>query len=121
MVYICNNYMCKLESNESENRSIHENLTEDDDDNNVSDILNDTCLQPTDIGQKVLDHYFYDIYEANEGNEAKSFPPLLSQIRKHLDRKRGVNITCQSTLTIDSRMVANGLHKTLIAYFSKYA
>lgn len=88
MVYICNNYMCKLESNESENRSIHENLTEDDDDNNVSDILNDTCLQPTDIGQKVLDHYFYDIYEANEGNEAKSFPPLLSQIRKTPGQKK---------------------------------
>ncbi|XP_062597054.1 uncharacterized protein LOC134258504 [Saccostrea cucullata] len=52
-------------------------------------MVSDTCLQPVDIGQEVLDHYFDDIYDIapgegnnpvrmlqEEGNEAKTFPYL---------------------------------------------
>lgn len=52
----------KLEFNESENESNHEEINEELEDETVSGVQYDTCLQPTDIGQEVLDHYFDDIY-----------------------------------------------------------
>ena len=55
----------------------------------VRKIVTDTCLQPVDIAQDVLDHYFDDIYNIASGegnnpvrllqeqrNEAKAFPHL---------------------------------------------
>ncbi|XP_078328196.1 uncharacterized protein LOC144623624 [Crassostrea virginica] len=69
---------------ESQEESLQEELQ-----NDVQQIAIDTCLQPVDIAQEVLDHYFDEIYdiapgEGNNpvrmlqepGNEAKTFPYL---------------------------------------------
>lgn len=73
-----------------------------DHDQQQNGIQYDTCLQPVDIGQEVLDHYFDDIYNIapaegknpvrmlqEDGNEAKSFPHLFPNGKKHMDRGQG--------------------------------
>lgn len=71
----------------------HQAMTENDDNLSSDDetqlIATDTCLQPVDIAQEVLDHYFDDVYniapgEGNNpvrmlqepGNKAKTFPSI---------------------------------------------
>lgn len=96
----------KLEFNESENESHHEEINEELEDETVSGVQYDTCLQPTDIGQEVLDHYFDDIYNIapaegknpvkmlqEKGNEAKSFPHLFPDGRNTWTEERDLNIT----------------------------
>lgn len=93
----------KLEFNECENEGKHEDLNED---TTVSGVQYDTCLQPTDIGQEVLDHYFDDIYNIapaegknpvkmlqEKGNEAKSFPHLFPDGKNTWTEERGLIIT----------------------------
>ena len=66
----------------------------------------DTCLQPADVGQEVLDHYFDDIYNLapaegmnpvrllqEHGNEAKSFPALFPSGRNTYDEKRSLQLS----------------------------
>ena len=66
----------------------------------------DTCLQPADVGQEVLDHYFDDIYNLapaegmnpvrllqEHGNEAKSFPVLFPSGRNTYDEKRSLQLS----------------------------
>ena len=66
----------------------------------------DTCLQPADVGQEVLDHYFDDIYSLapaegmnpvrllqEHGNEAKSFPVLFPSGRNTFDEKRSLQLS----------------------------
>lgn len=66
----------------------------------------DTCLQPVDIGQEVLDHYFNDIYNIapaegknpvrmlqEDGNEAKSFPHLFPNGKNTWTESREKRIT----------------------------
>ena len=61
----------------------------------------DTCLQPADVGQEVLDHYFDEIYNLapaegmnpvkllqEKGNEGKSFPVLFPSGKNTFDEKR---------------------------------
>ncbi|XP_062621669.1 uncharacterized protein LOC134283235, partial [Saccostrea cucullata] len=68
--------------------------------------VSDTCLQPVDIGQEVLDHYFDDIYDIapgegnnpvrmlqEEGNEAKTFPYLFPSGRFSWNDMRDTRIT----------------------------
>ena len=65
--------------------------------NKDSGVQYDTCLQPADVAQDVLDHSFDEIYNIapgegnnpvkllrNEGNEAKSFPTLFPPVEIHL-------------------------------------
>ena len=69
-------------------------------------IATDTCLQPVDIAQEVLDQYFDDIYnialgEGNnpvrllqeQGNEAKAFPHLSPSGRFSWNEVRDTRIT----------------------------
>ncbi|XP_065942854.1 uncharacterized protein [Magallana gigas] len=69
-------------------------------------IATDTCLQPVDIAQEVLDHYFDDIYdiapgEGNNpirmlqepGNEAKTFPYLFPTGKFSWNDERETRIT----------------------------
>nr|XP_034317094.1 uncharacterized protein LOC117686352 [Crassostrea gigas] len=69
-------------------------------------LATDSCLQPVDIGQVVLDHYFDDIYdiapgEGNNpirmlqepGNEAKTFPYLFPTGKFSWNDKREIRIT----------------------------
>lgn len=66
----------------------------------------DTCLQPVDIAQEVLDHYFDDIYsiapgEGNNpvrmlqepGNEAKTFPYLFPSGQFSWNDQRDIKIS----------------------------
>lgn len=66
----------------------------------------DTCLQPVDIAQEVLDHYFDDIYsiapgEGNNpvrmlqepGNEAKTFPYLFPSSQFSWNDQRDIKIS----------------------------
>ncbi|XP_078315563.1 uncharacterized protein LOC144619975 [Crassostrea virginica] len=69
-------------------------------------VATDTCLQPVDIAQEVLDHYFDDVYniapgEGNNpvrmlqetGNEAKAFPHLFPKGRFSWSDVRDKRIT----------------------------
>lgn len=79
----------------------HENADED-----QQCIATVTCLQPVDIAQEVLDHYFDDIYniapgEGNNpvkmlqepGNEAKTFPYLFPTGKFSWNNERDTRIT----------------------------
>lgn len=76
------------------------------DDEIQSGVQYDTCLQPVDIGQEVLDHYFDDIYNIapaegknpvrmlqENGNEAKSFPHLFPNGKNTGTKSREKRIT----------------------------
>lgn len=69
-------------------------------------IATDTCLQPVDIAQEVLDHYFDDIYDIapgegknpvrmlqEQGNEAKTFPYHFPSGRFSWNDNRDTRIT----------------------------
>ncbi|XP_062572298.1 uncharacterized protein LOC134234263 [Saccostrea cucullata] len=80
----------KIKSSLTEDLENHEEMTEDTNDNGEIDeemVAYDTCLQPVDVAQEVLDHYFDDVYNIapsegrnpvrilqEPGNEAKAFP-----------------------------------------------
>ncbi|XP_062571478.1 uncharacterized protein LOC134233522 [Saccostrea cucullata] len=72
----------------------------------TSEVVTDTCLQPVDVAQEVLDHYFDDIYNIapsegknpirmlqEEGNEAKTFPHLFPSGNFSWNENRDVKIT----------------------------
>ena len=72
----------------------------------VQEIATDTCLQPVDIAQEVLDHYFDDVYNIapgegqnpirmlqQEGNEAKTFPHLFPSGKYSWNESRDERIT----------------------------
>ncbi|XP_062597817.1 uncharacterized protein LOC134259232 [Saccostrea cucullata] len=84
----------KIDSNWDADNEIKEGHVKDIDEVAIDDTVDehqhiaiDTCLQPVDIAQEVLDHYFDDVYNIapgegknpvrmlqEPGNEAKSFP-----------------------------------------------
>ncbi|KAK3100565.1 hypothetical protein FSP39_021862 [Pinctada imbricata] len=66
----------------------------------------DTCLQPPDIGQEVLDHYFDEVFDIapaegmnpvkmlqEKGNEAKCFPVLFPTGKNSFDETRNLPIS----------------------------
>ncbi|XP_062594109.1 uncharacterized protein LOC134255598 [Saccostrea cucullata] len=72
----------------------------------IQEVATDTCLQPVDIAQEVLDHYFDDVYNLapgegqnpvrmlqEEGNEAKTFPYLFPTGKYSWNESRDVRIT----------------------------
>ncbi|XP_062587579.1 uncharacterized protein LOC134249219 [Saccostrea cucullata] len=72
----------------------------------TSEVVTDTCLQPVDVAQEVLDHYFDDIYNIapsegknpirmlqEEGNKAKTFPHLFPSGNFSWNENRDVKIT----------------------------
>nr|XP_022298213.1 uncharacterized protein LOC111107339 [Crassostrea virginica] len=98
---------------EKDEEMLSENVQEPPEENEVPQDVNelhtvatDTCLQPVDIAQEVLDHYFDDIYdiapgEGNNpvrllqeyGNEAKTFPYLFPSGRFSWSEQRETRIT----------------------------
>nr|XP_022307930.1 uncharacterized protein LOC111113930 [Crassostrea virginica] len=75
-------------------------------DENLEETACDTCLQPVDIAQEVLDHHFDDIYDIapgegknpirilqEPGNEAKTFPYLFPSGRFSWNDNRDTRIT----------------------------
>nr|XP_022300726.1 uncharacterized protein LOC111108932 [Crassostrea virginica] len=72
----------------------------------IPEVVTDTCLQPVDIAQEVLDHYFDDVYNIapgegqnpirmlqEEGNEAKTFPHLFPSGNFSRNESREVKIS----------------------------
>ena len=97
---------CFIERNESEadNDEQEELHTELEDIN--AQAISDTCLQPVDVVQEVLCHYFDDVYSLapgegknpvkilqENGNEAKTFPCLFPSGRNTWNENRDVRIT----------------------------
>ncbi|XP_062606870.1 uncharacterized protein LOC134268630 [Saccostrea cucullata] len=83
----------------------HEELKEEESDY-IQEVVTDTCLQPVDVAQEVLDHYFDDIYNIapgegknpirmlqEEGNEAKTFPHLFPNGNFSWNEDRDVKIS----------------------------
>ena len=84
---------CQWEEQVNDPEEDLENEVNKDDDDQLQ-VATDTCLQPGDIAQEVLDHYFDDVYyiapcEGNypvkmlqePGNEAIEFPHLFPRGR----------------------------------------
>lgn len=78
-----------MEENENHEENSEDNTEniKDGEENDEQMIAFDTCLQPVDVAQEVLDHYFDDVYNIapgegknpvrmiqEPGNEAKTFP-----------------------------------------------
>ncbi|XP_062580136.1 uncharacterized protein LOC134242119 [Saccostrea cucullata] len=78
----------------------------DDENDEIQYVATDTCLQPVDIAQEVLDHYFDDIYNIapgegrnpvrmlqEPGNEAKTFPCHFPSGKFSWNEERATRIT----------------------------
>ncbi|XP_078311297.1 uncharacterized protein LOC144618640 [Crassostrea virginica] len=99
----------EIDTNWKENANDWQEGSENDtslDNNDQQQIATDTCLQPVDITQEVLDHYFDDIYDIapgegnnpvrllqEQGNEAKAFPHLFPSGRFSWNDVRDTRIT----------------------------
>ncbi|XP_062610660.1 uncharacterized protein LOC134272446 [Saccostrea cucullata] len=81
-------------------------FVDEEDERDENQVVTDTCLQPVDVAQEVLDHYFDDVYNIapgegknpvrmlqEEGNEAKSFPHLFPSGNFSWNEDRAVKIT----------------------------
>ena len=89
--------------------NVVENEKEQKEEENMSEengVQYDTCLQPADVGQEVLDHYFDEIYNLapaegmnpvkllqEKGNEGKSFPVLFPSGKNTFDEKRHLKLS----------------------------
>ncbi|XP_062579086.1 uncharacterized protein LOC134241009 [Saccostrea cucullata] len=99
-----------VDANWTDDFDCSQEVMENDDDISEEDdqqhIAADTCLQPVDIAQEVLDHYFDDVYDIapgegnnpvrmlqEEGNEAKTFPYLFPTGRFSCNDNRDTRIT----------------------------
>nr|XP_022308223.1 uncharacterized protein LOC111114232 [Crassostrea virginica] len=92
--------------NEINEQEISEENDEPQEDYELEPVATDTCLQPVDIAQEVLDHYFDDIYDIapgegnnpvrmlqEHGNEAKTFPHPFPTGRFSWNEERETRIT----------------------------
>ncbi|XP_052700234.1 uncharacterized protein LOC128177537 [Crassostrea angulata] len=99
-----NDDQCLMSDSIDTNESNHE--TPEIEINHNQEVASDTCLQPVDIAQEVLDHYFDDVFNIapgegqnpvkmlqEEGNEAKSFPHLFPSGRFSWNEDRDERIT----------------------------
>ncbi|XP_062599557.1 uncharacterized protein LOC134261102 [Saccostrea cucullata] len=95
---------CLIEADKSQQMSDTEDT--DDQDPPAASIALDTCLQPIDVVQEVLDHYFDDVFNLapgegknpvkmlqDEGNEAKTFPYLFPTGENSWNENRDIKIT----------------------------
>lgn len=129
------------EENSDENDLLSNETTEfvdeelnEEDSNEIQEVVTDTCLQPLDIAQEVIDHYFDDIYNIapgegknpirmlqEEGNEAKTFPHLFPSGNFSLNEDRDVKITLsryfnKRLMNADNRFAKD----TNYIFFSQY-
>ncbi|XP_052713814.1 uncharacterized protein LOC128187408 [Crassostrea angulata] len=119
------------ENDYDEVADITEEIQLDDEENQVA---TDTCLQPLDVAQEVLDHYFDDIYNIapgegknpvrmlqEPGNEAKSFPYLFPSGKFSWNDERSERITLSRyfnnrLMNADNRFAKD----TSYIFFSQY-
>ncbi|XP_030832915.1 uncharacterized protein LOC584759 isoform X5 [Strongylocentrotus purpuratus] len=99
--------MCSAETNDNDDSIQNfEEQENDDQEARLNGIQLDTCLQPVDIGQEILDQHFDDIFccapcEGNnpiallrdESNEPKSFPVLFPKGQPTYHDFRSVRVT----------------------------
>ncbi|XP_062581095.1 uncharacterized protein LOC134242909 [Saccostrea cucullata] len=102
----------KIESSLEEDLTIQEEMTEENvearDNVGITEemVAFDTCLQPVDVAQEVLDHYFDDVYNIapgegknpirmlqEPGNEAKAFPCHFPSGRFSWNEERSEKLT----------------------------
>nr|XP_034322337.1 uncharacterized protein LOC117688395 [Crassostrea gigas] len=94
----------------------------------------DTCLQPTDVAQEVLDHYFDDVYDIapgegknpvrmlqEPGNEAKAFPCHFPSGRFSWNEERSEKLTLSRyfnnrLMNVDNRFARDSNY----IFFSQY-
>ncbi|XP_062600922.1 uncharacterized protein LOC134262538 [Saccostrea cucullata] len=100
----------------------------------IQEVVTDTCLQPVDVAQEVLDHYFDDIYHIapgegknpirmlqEEGNEAKTFPHLFPSGNFSWNEDRDVKISLSRYFNIRLMNADNRFAKdTNYIFFSQY-
>ncbi|KAK3088416.1 hypothetical protein FSP39_018892 [Pinctada imbricata] len=97
----------------------------------------DTCLQPADIGQEVLDHYFDEVYNLapaegmnpvkmlqEKGNEAKCFPFLFPTGKNSFDETRKLPISMNRyfnnrLMNADNRFAENTNYLFYAQYLSE--
>ena len=112
-----------------EGMSIDQEIVKENDESNgdsrMSGIQLDTCLQPIDVGQEILDNYFDDIISCapcegnspvallnNESNEAKCFPRLFPSGQRTYHDTRNIKLTLgryflNRLLHVDNRFAQN--------------
>ncbi|XP_062598312.1 uncharacterized protein LOC134259730, partial [Saccostrea cucullata] len=129
-----------IETNFEENENYEENNEEKTENTNNSEendeqmIAFDTCLQPVDVAQEVLDHYFDDVYNIapgegknpvrmlqEPGNEAKTFPCHFPSGRFSWNEERSEKITLSRyfnnrLMNADNRFAKD----TCYIFFSQY-
>ncbi|XP_062616868.1 uncharacterized protein LOC134278575 [Saccostrea cucullata] len=122
-----------LLSNES-TESVDEEMIQREDREENQEVVTDTCLQPVDVAQEVLDHYFDDVYNIapaegknpirmlqEEGNEAKTFPHLFPSGNFSWNEDRDVKITLSRYLNNRLMNSDNRFAKdTNYIFFSQY-
>lgn len=105
-----------------------------DEDSEPQQVAIDSCLQPVDIAQEVLDHFFNDVFNIapaegknpvrmlqESGNEAKSFPCQFPSGRFSYDEQRGKRITLARYFNIRLMNADNRFAKdTNYIFFSQY-
>ncbi|XP_061169173.1 uncharacterized protein LOC133178496 [Saccostrea echinata] len=130
----------KIETTWEENDNQEENIEDntetitDREENEEQMIAFDTCLQPVDVAQEVLDHYFDDVYNIapgegrnpvrmlqEPGNEAKSFPCHFPTGRFSWNEERSEKLTLSRyfnnrLMNADNRFARD----TSYIFFSQY-
>lgn len=97
---------CLIEKKNEENASKEQDTHEAEANEINSSVILDSCLQPADIVQEVLCHYFDDVFDLapgegknpvkllqEEGNEAKTFPYLFPSGHNSWNEERDIRIT----------------------------
>ncbi|XP_030832522.1 uncharacterized protein LOC115920595 [Strongylocentrotus purpuratus] len=114
-----------MQDNSKLQQKIDDNNTEDDMEERLRGIQLDSCLQPVDIGQEILDQYFEDIICCapcegrspvsilqDESNEAKCFPVLFPKGQPTFHDRRDEKITLgrylhNRLMHVDNRFAQN--------------
>ena len=115
---------CSEEGMSKDQEIVKEN-DEENGDSRMSGMQLDTCLQPIDVGQEILDNYFDDIISCapcegnspvallnNESNEAKCFPRLFPTGQRTYHDTRNIKLTLgryflNRLLHVDNRFAQN--------------
>ena len=115
---------CSEEGISKDQEIVKEN-DEENGDSRMSGMQLDTCLQPIDVGQEILDNYFDDIISCapcegnspvallnNESNEAKCFPRLFPTGQRTYHDTRNIKLTLgryflNRLLHVDNRFAQN--------------
>ena len=116
------------------NTGVTESEKEEESTSEENGVQYDTCLQPADVGQEVLDHYFDEIYNLapaegmnpvkllqENGNEGKSFPVLFPSGKNTFDEKRHLKLSLGRYFNLRLMNVDNRFARdTNYIFYSQY-